>query len=83
MYRDRFVEPRLGQFGEVIERGIQRGDLRPDTDVRLAHELLVGPVFYRLLYSGQPLDDGLASPVSDAVLRAFAPSRTSRLSGRR
>jgi hypothetical protein len=26
---------------------------------------------YRLLYSGQPLDDGLASRIVDAVLRAF------------
>jgi hypothetical protein len=43
------------------------------TDVRLAHELLIGPVMYRLLYSGQPLDDGLSSRVADAVLRAFPP----------
>jgi hypothetical protein len=49
-----------------------RGDIRPDTEVRLAHEMLVGPVFYRLLFSGQPLDDGLAARVADAVLRAFA-----------
>jgi hypothetical protein len=34
--------------------------------------MLVGPVFYRLLFSGQPLDDGLGSRVTDAALRAFA-----------
>jgi AcrR family transcriptional regulator len=73
-YREQFIEPRLGQLREVIGRGIERGDLRPDTDVRLAHELLVGPVFYRLLYSGQPLDDGLPTRVADAVMRAFAPA---------
>jgi AcrR family transcriptional regulator len=71
-YREQFIEPRLGQLEPVIGRGVERGDLRPDTDVRLAHELLVGPVFYRLLFSGQPLDDGLGSRVADAVLRAFA-----------
>jgi AcrR family transcriptional regulator len=71
-YRDQFIEPRLVQLGLVIGRAIERGDLRPDTDVRLAHELLVGPVFYRLLFSGQPLDDGLGSRVADAVLRTFA-----------
>jgi AcrR family transcriptional regulator len=70
-YREQTVEPRLEQLAQVVERGIERGDLRPDTDVRLAHELLVGPVMYRLLYSGQPLDDGLASRIVDAVLRAF------------
>jgi AcrR family transcriptional regulator len=71
-YREKTIEPRLEQLRAVVERGIERGDLRPDTDVRLAHELLIGPVMYRLLYSGQPLDDGLASRVVDAVLRAFA-----------
>jgi AcrR family transcriptional regulator len=71
-YREQTVEPRLRQLRELIDRGIARGDLRPDTDVRLAHELLVGPVFYRLLYSGQPLDDGLAARIVDAVQRAFA-----------
>jgi hypothetical protein len=56
----------------VIGRGIGRRDLRADTDIRLAHELLLGPVFYRLLCSGQPLDDRLGPRVADAVLRAFA-----------
>ena len=66
------VSPRLAQLGEVIRRAVERGDVRADTDARLTHELLVGPVFYRLLFSGQPLDDGLAARVNDAVLRAFA-----------
>jgi Tetracyclin repressor-like, C-terminal domain len=56
----------------VIGRAVQRGDLHPNTDVRLAHEMLLGPVFYRLLYSGAPLDEGPGSRIVDAVLRAFA-----------
>ena len=72
-YREQTIEPRLEQLREVVERGIERGDLRADTEVRLAHELLVGPIFYRLLYSGQPLDDGLPARIVDPVLRAFAP----------
>jgi AcrR family transcriptional regulator len=71
-YREQFIEPRLVQLGEVIARAVERGDLRPDTNVRLTHELLVGPVFYRLMFSGQPLDDDLAARITDAVLRAFA-----------
>jgi AcrR family transcriptional regulator len=71
-YREQFIEPRLAQLERVIAGGVERGDLRPDTNVRLAHELLVGPVFYRLLFSGQPLDEGLGTRVADAVLRAFA-----------
>lgn len=72
-YREKLIQPRLDQLAAVVSRGVERGDLRPDTNVRLAHELLLGPVLYRLLYSGQPLDDGLGSRIVDAVLRAFAP----------
>ena len=36
------------------QRGIARGDLRPDTDIRLIHELLVGPILYRLAARRRP-----------------------------
>jgi len=72
-YLDRVIEPRREQLKPVIERGIARGDLRPDTDLRLLHELLLGPVFYRLLLSGPPLDRDLSAGVVDAVLGAFSP----------
>jgi AcrR family transcriptional regulator len=75
VYRKRVVEPRREQLRPVIERGIARGDLGPDTDVRLAHELLLGPVFYRLLLSGGPLDRKLSTRLADAVLEAFRPAR--------
>jgi AcrR family transcriptional regulator len=75
VYREQILPPRLAQLSQVISRGVQRGDLRPNIDVRLAHELLVGPIFYRLLYSGPPLDDGLSACIAEAVLRAFAAER--------
>ena len=72
-YRERVVEPRREQLAPVIERGIQRGDLRPDSDVRLVHEFLVGPILYRLLLSGGPLDRKLATHLVDAILEGFKP----------
>ena len=74
VYRERVVEPRRAQLRPVIERGIARGDLRPDTDVHLVHELLLGPVFYRLLLSGGPLDRKLSTRLADAILAGFAPN---------
>ena len=73
VYRERVVEPRREQLRPVIERGIARGDLRPDTDVALVHELLLGPVFYRLLLSGGSLDRKLSMRLADVVLDGFAP----------
>jgi len=73
VYREQVVEPRQAELTPVIKRGIARGDLRPDTDVRLIHELLVGPIFYRLLFSGAPLDRNLGRRIVDAILAGFAP----------
>jgi AcrR family transcriptional regulator len=72
-YRERVVEPRRAQLAPVIERGIARGDLRPDTNVQLLHEFLLGPIFYRLLFSGAPLDRNLGNRLVDAILEGFAP----------
>ena len=73
VYREQVVEPRREQLRPVIERGIDRGDLRPDTDVRLVHELLIGPLFYRLLFSGGPIDRKLSTRLADAILDGFSP----------
>jgi len=72
-FQERVVAVRIAEADRLLARGIERGDLRPDTDVELAHELLFGPVYYRLLLSGAPLDEGLAGRVVDAVMAAFAP----------
>jgi AcrR family transcriptional regulator len=73
VYREQVVQPRHAELTPVIQRGIARGDLRPDTDIRLVHELLVGPIFYRLLLSGAPLDGDLGPGLVDAILAGFAP----------
>jgi AcrR family transcriptional regulator len=78
VYREQVVEPRREQLRPVIERGIARGDLRPETDVRLVHELLVGPILYRLLLSGPPLDRKLTTGLADAVLDSFSPDGRGR-----
>ena len=71
-FRSRVVAARVAEVRRLVERGIERGELRPDADLELVHELLFGPVYYRLLLSGAPLEPGLAERVVDAVLPAFA-----------
>ena len=71
-FRGRVVAARVAEVRRLVERGIERGELRPDADLELAHELLFGPIYYRLLLSGEPLEPGLAERVVDAVLPAYA-----------
>jgi AcrR family transcriptional regulator len=67
-FREQIVSLRLAEVRRLIERGIQRGELRPDVDAVLVHELLFGPVYYRLLLSGGTLHSKLAQQIVDSVL---------------
>jgi AcrR family transcriptional regulator len=71
--RDGFLASRRGALSKVLRRGVERGDLRPDLDLELALDVLGGPLFYRLLVTGGPLDEQLAEGVADLILRGFAP----------
>ncbi len=71
-FQEKIVAVRMAHFREVAARGIERGELRADMDIELAYELLFGPVYYRLLISGAPLDEGLAERVVDALLPTVA-----------
>jgi AcrR family transcriptional regulator len=72
--RDRFLTRRRGALRVVFERAIERGDLRPDLDVDFALDVLAGPLFYRLLITGGPIDEELAQSVVDLIVRGFAPA---------
>ena len=81
--RDGFLASRRGALSEVLRRGIARGDLRPDLDLELALDVLGGPLFYRLLVTGGPLDEQLAEGVADLILRGFAPEQPRRTTARK
>jgi AcrR family transcriptional regulator len=71
--RDGFLTKRREALREVLARGVARGDLRADLDVELALDVLGGALFYRLLITGGPLDEQLATGVAEVILRGFAP----------
>jgi AcrR family transcriptional regulator len=72
--RDGFLAGRRAALAEVLRRGVERGDLRPDLDVELALDVLGGPLFYRLLVTGGPIDELLAAGVADLIVRGFSPA---------
>jgi AcrR family transcriptional regulator len=70
-FRATVVQARRDEVARVIALGIGRGDLRPDADVDVATELLVGPVYFRLMFGGELTQD-FAERVVDSVLRGYA-----------
>jgi AcrR family transcriptional regulator len=71
-FRASVVQGRRDEIARVINSGITRGDLRPDADIDVATELLVGPVYFRLMFGGE-LTQAFAERVVDSVLRGYAP----------
>lgn len=70
-FREMVVGARREQVEMVVERGVARGDLRPDADGGLATELLVGPVYFRLVFGGR-LDEAFADQVVELVMNGYA-----------
>jgi AcrR family transcriptional regulator len=68
---DRFravvVQARRDEVRHVVERGIARGDLPSSTDPDVATELLIGPIYFRLVFGGA-LDGEFGEKVVDALL---------------
>jgi AcrR family transcriptional regulator len=71
-FRRDVVPARRAEMLAALERGRQRGEIRADADLEVAVDTLHGAVFYRLLLSGEPLDDAFAERVADQVLDGLA-----------
>jgi AcrR family transcriptional regulator len=54
-FREQVLARRIAAITGLLVRGIERGELRPDLDIEIGIDLLLGPIYYRLLMSGKPL----------------------------
>ncbi len=73
----RDVEPFLDKFPAgmriIIQRGIARGDVRPDVDIELLTAMINGSFYYRSIIEHKGLDNRAAEYVADIVTVAVAP----------
>jgi EmrB/QacA subfamily drug resistance transporter len=67
--RARLVTPRRAAVVQMLAAGVARGELPPDADLPFLADLLVSPLYYRILVSGEPIEGHLAHEITDAVLR--------------
>lgn len=71
VYRKAYFKPRRSISKQILERGISRGELRKDLDIELTIDLIWGPVFYRLLITGEKLDDTFVTKLINYVLEGI------------
>jgi AcrR family transcriptional regulator len=70
--RSRWLSVRRTEAREILELGIERGELRDDIDLEVAVDVLYGPIYYRMLVGHGPLDDDFADALADHVFAGLA-----------
>lgn len=55
--RSRYFSPRRQEATGLLKRGVDRGELSPDSDLEQMVDMIYGPIFYRLLITGGSLDE--------------------------
>jgi AcrR family transcriptional regulator len=54
-----------------LERAVERGELPRGVDLDLVVDQLVGPIYYRVLVTGQPVPESFTDALVDAVIGSY------------
>lgn len=63
----RFMDERIARAESIVERAVARGELAAGTDPRVVIEPIVGAIWFRLLLTGEAIDDGFVQSVTSMV----------------
>jgi AcrR family transcriptional regulator len=69
----RWVRPRRVVVERALREAAERGEIRTDVDFAAAMDQLFAPLYYRLLFGHEPLDDRLAETLVRQVITGLAP----------
>ncbi|MGA8241163.1 MAG: TetR/AcrR family transcriptional regulator [Desulfobacterales bacterium] len=65
--RDIFIASRRSALREILNKGIERGEVASDADIELIIDLIYGPMWYRLLNNHAPLNLLFAKQLSEII----------------
>jgi len=69
-----FIAERRRPVREVLRRARERGELSADANLDLVHDLLLGPLMYRILVTGAPVTPRVVHELLELGLRAVTAS---------
>ena len=82
VFRQRLLEPRRALVMDLLRRGIDRGEVRPDADPLVVTEMMAGAIFaHHAILGGSTTDawlDALADHLWTMVRADVAPAGPSR-----
>ncbi|WP_433445996.1 TetR/AcrR family transcriptional regulator [Streptomyces sp. CA-142005] len=65
-----YTERMMAETRRILQRGIARGEVRPDVDIRSAATLVAAPLVYRLLAERELPNERFVEDMVDLVVRA-------------
>ena len=74
VFRQRLLEPRRAMVAAMLNRGIERGELRRDIDPLIVTEMIAGAVFGHHVILGLQSDDAWITSLVDHVWSSIAAS---------
>ncbi|WP_216896705.1 TetR/AcrR family transcriptional regulator [Nocardia alni] len=74
-----FYDTRLSEWSPCVAAAIGRGELAPETDARAVLSAVSAPLYYRLLTTGDPIDDHAATTAAEAATLAAEAGLFARL----
>jgi AcrR family transcriptional regulator len=80
-FTESVVEPRREIFRNVLRRGIETGELRPDIDIETALFMMTGAIQARARHGADPMPPGYADQIVDQLLQGLIPRGGPRASG--
>jgi AcrR family transcriptional regulator len=73
--REKIEQPKRERAGEIIERAIQRGEMREDVDRSIALDVVAGALFWRLVVTREALFEGYARNIAEMLVGALTNGR--------
>jgi len=70
--RSRWLSVRRAEVKEILELGIERGELRDDLDPEVAVDILYGPIYYRMLVGHGPLEEDFADALAEHIFAGLS-----------
>lgn len=63
----------MAEVAKILERGVERGEIAPDVDRRLALEAMYGPIYARRLLTREKVDEAYLVGLVDLFLDGIRP----------
>jgi AcrR family transcriptional regulator len=68
LVRNQMLEAKKGEFDDIVERAVRRGELPPGSTAERVEEVIPALFMTRLVILGQPIDDEYATHVVDDIV---------------